>query len=295
MKTFGTLVEDYKTLSKDSSSDNETLGETLVNSYLRKILNLRSWSFNTTRDIITTTANTQAYRLPYNCEKVISVKQLNTDMYYFPSQIISRETWDRINQTIVKSDVPEFWFANENDEIELYPTPSAGGKSIYLTHRKRAKDFSASDYTTGTVTVAKGSVYLVGNSTVWTETMVGRHFKVDDDGFWYEIDGYTNSSYLRLKKPFYGYQTNSLGYHIGELLPLPDGFEDLPLWGALAEYFKMRGENVTISNMYEARFRDGLQQLMIRDRRTESAIIDNTEYLTETMRIDPNFPPTIEE
>jgi hypothetical protein len=46
MKTFAQSLSDYKTLSNDSSSANEALGISLLNSFTRRILMMRDWTFN---------------------------------------------------------------------------------------------------------------------------------------------------------------------------------------------------------------------------------------------------------
>ena len=291
-KTFTQLNADYLTLSKDSSTDNTTLGKTLINNYIRKVLSMKDWSFNTGFGTMTTVANQQAYELPYDCYKVRSIRVLNGSTNYFPEEIVDRDDWNSLNRTTTTSDVPTYYHVNEDGQIELYGIPATTGHTIYIYYRKTARNFTASDYTTGTVTLTKGSVYVVGTGTLWTSDMAYRHFSLTDDGFWYEIAGYTNQAYLTLKKAFKGTSVAAGAtptYTIGELVPFPEGHEDIPLWGALAEYFRMRGENLSMSELYEKRYQEGIAILMRTDRRTEGNMIKNIAEISTT--VDPNYPP----
>jgi len=296
-KTFNNLKADFLTLSKNSDSNNTTLASTLLNLWIRKILALRDWSFNTTSDTITTVANQQAYELPHNCFRVKQVKQLNSDTYYFPQEITSREAWNALNASSDTSSIPTHWFVNESNQLEVYPKSSVAGNTIYVYFRKTAKDYLETDYETGTVTITNGSVYLIGTGTNWTSTMVGRHFSLGYDGFWYEIGGYLTNAYLTLKKKFKGLSVvASSPYEIGELIPLPEGFEDLVLWASLSDYYTHRGENIPLAQEYERRYKEGLEDLKKRDRRTESSILTTEADIMEGIALnDPNDPPEISE
>jgi hypothetical protein len=296
-KTFSNLKTDFLTLSKNSSSDNTTLAGTLLNIWIKKILSLRDWSFNTGVDTITTVGSQYEYELPYNCFRLKTAKQKNDDTFYILKEIKDRDTWNALRRTETTSDVPTHYFVNEANQLEIHPTPDGGGNTLYVYFRKNVKDYLEGDFETGTVTITHGSIYLVGSGTSWTSTMVGRHFSLGYDGFWREIGGYLNNAYLILKKPFYGASVaGSATYEIGELIPLPDGYEDLPLWGALADYYRHRGENIDLSREYDRRYKEALSELIRRDRRTESAVLTSEASINDGLvTYDPNDYPTITE
>ncbi len=296
-KTFGDLKADFLTLSKNSSTENTSLAGTLLNIWIKKILALRDWNFNTGVDTITTVGSQYEYELPYNCYKLKTVKQLNSSTNYILREITDRDVWNALRRTEIDSDIPTHYFVNEAGQLEIHPTPDDGANTLYVYYRKTPKDYLEGDFDTGTVTITKGSVYLVGTSTVWNDQVVGRHFSLGYDGFWYEIGGYITSAYLKLKKPFYGSSTaGNANYTIGELIPLPDGFEDVVLWGALADYYRHRGENLALSQEYDRRYKEGILELTKRDRRTEGAVLMTEADITEGITTyDPNDYPEITE
>jgi hypothetical protein len=298
LKTFSNLKADFLTLSKNESSDNSALAATLLNLWIRKILSLRDWSFNTGVDTITTGTSQSTYELPYNCFRVKTVKQKNDDTSYILTEVKDRDTWNILNESSdTSSDIATHWFVNEADQLEIFPKSDDGGNTLYVYFRKVAKDFLEADYESGTVTITKGSTYLVGTGTNWTETMVGRHFSLGYDGFWYEIGGYITNTYLYLKKPYRGKSVvGDATYEIGDLIPIPEGFEDIVLWAALADYFLHRGENVTLAEHYDVKYKEALQALVQRDRRTEKAVLTSEADIVDRMYyFDPNNPPEISE
>jgi hypothetical protein len=60
-----------------------------------------------------------------------------------------------------------------------------------------------SDYQVGTVTVTNGDATVTGDGTTWTSSMVGRYFRVDNNGIgdsskWYRVDSFTSSTEIEL-------------------------------------------------------------------------------------------------
>jgi len=59
-------------------------------------------------------------------------------------------------------------------------------------------------YDTGTVTVTQDSTTVTGSGTTFTEAMIGRLFKVDDDDNWYEISAFVGVTEITLASNYTG-------------------------------------------------------------------------------------------
>ena len=290
MKTFNTLVSNYKTLSRDSSTANETLGKQLLIDFIRKILYAEDWTFNRGTATDKTVADQQYYPLPYNCWRLRKVTVTVDSTIYTPREIKDERIWSILNSVQASSNIPTYFYIKPSTlEYGFYPYSSEDNDTITLSFQKRIPDFGATDYTTGTVAVTNGSKAVVGTSTVWTSDMVGRYLKVSN--YWYEIASVTDNTHLTLLTEYGEDTASGASYTIAELVPLPEGFENLPLWGALSVYFQSRdmaGARAQ-ATQYLALYQQGLDQLYKRDSKTTGDILRQTEDIY----IDPNRWPEI--
>ena len=292
MKSFGELRTDFLTISKNDDAENSTLGGSLINYFTRKILILRKWTFNNGSSEISTVASQQYYQLPNNCGKVNGVKVLVGSTTYTPREVVGEKEWRRINKTSHTSTIPQLYHIDEQDRIGFFPITSADNDTITVYFKKKIKNLSAADYAIGTISITHAATAVVGDSTAFTVPMAYRWLKVDDDGFWYEISAYTDSTHLSLRKIFEGVTVSDGAFTIGEMIPLPDGFEDLPLWASLAAYFRMRGEMLAMAREYETLFKEGLANLIRMDSRSESGFLESEQDLEDEISlINPNSVP----
>ncbi len=293
MQTFGALVTDYLDITKDDSSENEVFGTRRLNEIIRKVLYLRDWTFNEDSKDITTVASQRAYDLPSKCYRMKRAKFVSGSTTYTLKEVVNGRLWSKMYRSSSSSSILSHYYINENNQIEVYPEPSSAGDTITVYFSKKVPDFTDNDYSVGTITVTDGSVYVVGDGTAWTERMKGRWFKAYDDGLWYKIEGYTNQGYLTLDRSFDSDVSVSGGtYIIGSVIPLPDGFENIPLWGAAAMYFRKRGENIQLAQEYERKFSEGIGELIRRDTRSEGTFIESQKDIEDWFGlINPNCPP----
>lgn len=145
MRTYQSLLTDFKTLSRDSSTANTTLGGILINRYIKRIQMARDWTFNRSSKEITAVASQQSYYLPYNCERikdvVVSVQTCSSPvsyLKYYPHEVSDRKVWTNLNRTTVSSNSTSRYFI-ESDTIEVYPIPTDASPviKIYYQARKR--------------------------------------------------------------------------------------------------------------------------------------------------------------
>jgi len=280
MKSFTQLTTNFTTLSRDSAAANLAIGVTLINVYIKKILVMKDWTFNRGSYADASVAEQQAYPLPYNCGRLIEIKVTPASkINYFPKEISSREIWTKLNRVEVLGDQAQKFFV-EPDEVELYPVPATAGSTIKFYFQKIIKNLAtANDYATGTITVTARSKDALGIGTTFTSAMVGRFITFDDDPYFYEIASFTDATHVTLKRET-RLAITSGDYDIVEVIPLPDGYEDIPLWGALANYFQVN-EDPTQAREYERMYKEGIVELERRDAKTTGNVMTK-----ETMGID---------
>jgi len=289
MKTFNQLLSDYKTISRDSSSDNEAFGKQLLIDYIRELLYMEDWTFNRGSATDETVADQQYYPLPYNCWRIRSVKVEVSSTIYPLQEVKDENEWTRLNSVEVSSDVPTHFFIKPStNEIGIYPIPSSDGNTITYSFQKRVPDYGETDYSTGTVSVTNGSTAVTGSGTTFTSDMVGRYIKVNK--YWYKISSVTDNTHLTLLTE-YGESTESgASYTISELVPILEGFENVPLYRALEVYFNSR-ENPVQADRYKILYQNGLSNLYKRDSKTTGDVLLQSEVIQK----DPNNWPEMTE
>jgi hypothetical protein len=171
-----------------------------------------------------------------------------------------------------ESDVCQYYYRMGN-LVYLYPTPATTGSTITIKGRKRGKELSQDDYTTGTIVTATATDQtIVGDSTVWTgrnpcDNQFIRIDGVTGDYRWYEIDSITNATNLELVKPYEGASiaAGTETYTIGEFSLIPAEYHDLMLWRPMAIYFSQNEQDVNRGDrfwlMYDGGYERGLSSV----------------------------------
>ena len=282
MLTFQESYQKAQTISGDDSSD------TLI--YLKSDINTGAHRFNAalnryfTRRSKTTNivADQQYYQLPPDCIRPIGLVYNESSTQRIPLiQVKSEEEWRYLNTNNQTGGYVSHYFVRGNDEVGLYPTPSAAvSDGLELYYEVRDKDLSFDDYSTGTLTLTQGSTSVTGASTVFTEAMVGRALKVTDgtDGFWYKVGGFASSTAITLEEPFIGISGGSKTYKIGETFVFPDEYHDAPVDYALSRYFEMKN-NPDRATYHLARYNDALSDAKGRYANSSSSMV-----ITEAVR-----------
>lgn len=259
MKTYQTLYSDYLTLTKDSSTANTTFGKTQINETQKGICSMADFIFLDDEMYSSSVASQGAYRLPHNyLQGSISTVYILRDSIKYPvKEIHSTEEFEKIACDSSTSDLPEI-YCIYNDYINFWPLFSDTSSTIYARYRQVAKEMSADDYTTGTITATQNSNAIVGSGTTFTSAMVGRKIKLPD-GLWYPILSYTDATNIALSKTYEGTTTTGATYTIGDCPIIPDGFQDILIYKPLEHYFMMTGEekrSVFYKNLYDAGISD---------------------------------------
>ena len=297
MENYTSLRNLFRDLTFNSTSDNLTLGDTLINASIKRILGLKSWPFLLKTNTQTTVASQQFYNLPYNFGKLagsgVTVTVSNTR--YAPKEAPNVEFWNQKNEsTTITSNIPE-WFFILNGQLGFWPTPSSAGNTITYTYKVRFKDLSRANYTTGNVgTATLGSATITGSAASWATVMAGRWIRITagdtantGDGEWYEIDSISSSTAI-LKRNYAGLSIAGVNnaYIIGETSPLPEGYDDIPVYEAAA--IRMARLDPSLAIQYKAIADEKLLGLVREySSLTGGVALDESEY--DATRINPNF------
>lgn len=250
MKTYTILRNLYGSLTKNTSTENLTLGDQLINDEHRHLCSLRDFEFLHRARTLTTTASTQFYALPYDVEQVDSISVVVDDQTYTPRPVRTREEWDRLNSSTVTSDSVERYCVF-NGQVGLYPIPATSSNTITVSGKIRPIDMNTADITSSTITtLANGGTALTVSGGLTTQMggfWIRPTFSTTantGDGQWYELSSVTNSTTAVLVRK-YGGASIAVGTApctIAQVPLLPEAFHDLPVYLAAATYWDKEGD-----------------------------------------------------
>ena len=299
MLSFNSLYNRAAKMCGIPSTDttNLTFLKQLINEKYHLICDEENYTFLDATKTSTTTASTQSYELPYNIGKLINVSVTIGGKKYYPQEI-SKSRFDLINAqgTSILSDYPQF-FTIFNDQIHFYPVFSSGSLTITFNYKKIVKDLSTDDYTTGTASITTGTSYtaITGVGTTWTAAMIGRYFKFNDDGFWYEITSRTSNTVIAIKRSYGGSDVSGGNYTIGEMSIIPEAFQSILWYGTMADFLRLKGDEYR-SNLYDGKYNALKVKLDNRYKTsTTGQIIPPTNKIRAggTIRSQNNYPESI--
>jgi len=205
----------------------------------------------------------------------------------------------RLYQSNTQSTVSDFasHIFRRGRTFDIYPTPSSSSNTITIIYEPFDKDLINADYTTGTITtLANDGTAVTGSGSTWTSSMVGRFFKINADGQWYQISAVGSTTSITLVKNYQGsaIAAGSEAYTIGEMANIPPNTYHLPPVYAAYKYFNFYKKDLVTGNRYKA---DWLDELAIaRERLTKRY---TTKYIPSQRRMrktaglqNPNWFPS---
>ena len=177
----------------------------------------------------------------------------------------------------------------------MWPIPtSSDTNTATIRYQAIEKDLTQADYTTGTITtLANGASAVTGADTVWTAGMIGRYFKVNDDGQWYKIAGRTADTAITLEREYQGTSiaTGTDTYTIGQIAKLPLDAYELPIFYAMWKWALFR-KDTQLAREHERAWKEGVIDARRNwGNRSSSAIIRNRGARRRGL-INPNLYPT---
>ena len=300
MLSWESMYELAQDLASDSDSSNLTLLKTLTNVGLHKLekklgiyYSEKIRTFTTLTDTISGTSN-QSYRLFPDFSSLTDLYVTVGTQQYYADLIQDAELWRKINSTTSASvsNFLEKCFIRK-DRVELFPIPSSA-KTATMIYQSISKDLSAADYVTGTITtLANAGTAVTGSSTTFTAAMVGRYFKINDDGDWYRIGAYTSATAITLEEKYLGsaISAGTSAYTIGEMPNTPPDTHELPVWYALWKYYQFR-KNRSMAKIFKDDWQDGVKEAIANwSNRSSSQIVKDRKDIHRGFMINPNDYP----
>lgn len=187
----------------------------------------------------------QYYQTPVDTIKVMQVSVKQSNGYEYPvEELRSEREWREINITPYSSTYAQFYYVTGDDQIGLWPTPSATvSAGLRYVYAPQDVDLTKDDYSTGTVTVTNGSATVTGSGTTWTiASHQGSYIQITDgtDGNWYYINSVNSTTSITLKSAYTGPSGATKAYTIGQMMIIPGEYSDAPIDYALARFFESR-------------------------------------------------------
>jgi hypothetical protein len=290
-QSYQDLYTECQSLSSDDNSSTLTLFKKWLNKGISKAyaqLNAE-WFYESV--LYTTVDGDFSYPLPYNCQKIHSIKVVDSNDYpYVATEFPGSETeWDTLMDGSTEGEYPQYFFVKRNT-FEIYPISATSALDMTVKYKVRKKELSADDYVTSSIKTATfGSTAIVGNAPTWTSAMVGRYLKITGDGDWYEISDIPTATTMTLAREYAGEAivAGTTAYTIGEMSLLPEDSQDLPLQFAMWMYYRTK-KDLQSANDYKASWLEGLQELRGASNLTTSGLIGE-----EVVIVDPNSNPTL--
>ena len=302
--TYTTGRNLYGQLTNDTTTANLSNGDTHINAYTSQLLSKRVWPFlfrdDTSRSTI---ANQQYVTIPNKFRKITRVTITQGTTIWTPKEVPNKEFWSKLNSqtaTSNTSDIPE-WFYVFNGRIYLWPTPATSGNTVTITGRIGFNRLNIADYTTGAVwSVGASGTAVTGTATAWHAGMADRYIRITDgnsansgDDEWYEISSVSGATTLAIVKPYDGTAivgaSGTAAYTIGQVSPIPDGYQEAPIYHAAYIYYSSQTTPGAGSKANEYKImRDELVEQFITDYGSET---DNVTIRDEDIsdNINPNL------
>lgn len=256
MLTFQDQQNLYQQISGDYSAGGLTIAKRDINEGGAMFLNRLGRKFNKEYLTASLVANQQYYQFPSEVLRVSEVRIKVGPNFYTPELVASEEYWNRLNTITSTSTIPTHYYIKGFNEIGLFPVPSTDStNALHISYEPQHIDLTASDYTAGTLAVTNNSTTITGTGTTFTAAMVGRYLQVTDgtDGKWYRIKTFTSATVIVLENFYEGPTGNGKNYRIGEVMKIPQGYQDAPVFYALDRFYQTQNDQKSAS-AYEIRF-----------------------------------------
>lgn len=267
MLTFEQIYTDTQEMMGDTSTATLALIKKFINIGAKKFGAVLNREYRNSYKTFSIVADQQFYQLPEDCIKLTSVKIEVGDITYPLTEIVDELTWNRLNMRETTSSTPEFYYVKGNDEVGIYPIPTAAiANGGTINYERRMRDMSTDDYDTGTIAVTVDSAAVVGSGTTFTALMVDRYIKIVDpsgDGMWYKVAAYTDATHITLENSYAGATASGLSYVIGEVPDLPEEYhESLEDYACFRLYLRRRDR--TFANDYKNLYEESLNDCKVR-------------------------------
>lgn len=253
-------------LSQNSTSANLTLGDSLIMSSLRYLIT--KFFFDEESYIVPggTVSGSQDYQIPYNVKQITDFTITVGNIRYLLTEVPTRKFWDKLNTVPYSSDIPQYYFRYKN-KVSVFPVPASNSNVVTFNFKRRVKDLSIVDTTTGTaavtnssttVTITAGSLAnYVNANDLWIQIAAPL-----GDNEWYQVSSVVSGTgVVTLFNQYQGITGSGLSFTLGEVPILPEDYQDLPIYRALSIYFTTRVPDPNRAKEFKELYYEGFQKL----------------------------------
>lgn len=232
----------FTSLALNNTAQGVAVGTDLVNNEHRYLL--QKYFSNEGTYTFPTVSQQQTYKLPPNYSKLKTITITIGNLKWTPTEILTREEWDKLNVFPYYADIPSNYFIY-NNQIQIWPIPSTTGNTITINYKYRVADLSLADTSAGTVSIAPNTTTVTGIGTGWIPTVntnsENRWIQFSSptgDNLWYQVQSVNSPTSITLYDAYYGTTAVSGGnYVLGQMPLLIEDFHDMLVYGALKSYF----------------------------------------------------------
>ena len=220
-----------------------------------------------------TVAQQQFYNLPSDIKKLITVTVTIGSVVWQPKECPTWQDWNALNVQTFYNDFPLYFFVNANKTVGIWPTPSSNSNVITFAYHSRLTDLSMADVTQATnsttVAITTNTTTVTASGNTFLNWMVGQWIRVpfsstnstSGDNNWYQIASVTNATTLVLSNPYSGTSITGASFTIGQVSPLPEDYQDLPLFRMGMVYYSTRLMDSTRYGLYKGLYETGESKL----------------------------------
>lgn len=243
--------------------------------------------FTRKQALINLVASQQAYNLPVDLIKVSYVSVVVATGFEVPLiQIRDEDEWRLKNIVTTSSRDVTHYFVLGNDQIGLWPTPSAAvTNGLRLIYQPQDAFLTKDDYTTGTVSITTATTTVTGVSTTWTTASHdAMYLQVTDgsDGHWYEVASVASTTSITLSINYSGPTVSAVTYKLGQMFIFPGEYDDVPVDYALMRYYEAKN-NPSRARYHHKKYDEAVNQaVQAYTSSSTSNIITDADYLSES-------------
>lgn len=258
--TYSDLLNDFlqNTGNLNNSSDTNLTNffkRHLSSRYQLVLSKLSNYTAQKTQTASTVAAQ-QYYHNPPGIVNIESVVLTVGSVDYTLEPVNSQSEWDRLNSVDIQAGAFPQYFFPRRDDFGIWPIPQ-DAYTVTIHYHLRDRNLTTADYVDGTVAVTQNNTNVTGTGTTWTAAMVGRWFKVDNDGYWYRVSAFTDTTHITLESVYEGSTASGGTYVIGESPELPEEGHILLSYGVTADYYSGPKKDSEMAKFYENMFWTG--------------------------------------
>ena len=244
MISFTEQRTQYGDYTQNTTTTNLDRGSRLANIEHRYLL--QKYFNNEGSFSILTVANQQFYSLPPNYSKLKTLTITVGVLKWTPTEILTREEWDKLNVFPYYSDIPNNYFiypgGDHGGQVGIWPIPSTSGNTITFNYKYRVADLSMADVTSTASITTLTTAVTAGTGFVPTvnaqlESRWIKFAQPDGDNLWYQVATVPTSSTATLFQPYQGSSIVTKTSIMGQMPLLMEDFQDMLIWKPVIFYF----------------------------------------------------------